>query len=786
MLKNYFKSAWRSLWKNRLYTLLNITGLSIGLTIGILILLWVQDEKSFDGFHPQKAETYELIAHIGTGNSRQIWEGTPAPIAVFGKKEIPAIRNFVRITNNWDFYQLSYGEKKLSAPRMLSVDSSFFSVFHFPLVKGDKTSVFKNPGDIVISETFAKSLFGKNDPIGKVIATDTKEHFTVTAVMQDIPENSSIRADVLFSTALIAATYKGQGYWKSMDTDWGDYYYHTFILLPPGSQPEKIAQQLTAIHRRNQKEAAGNEYTLRPLSKLHLTEVDGTNAAEKTVNIFMAVGWLILLIACINYINLATARAMSRSKEVSMRKIIGAGRLQLFFQFMLESGILFCLAAMLALIFTTLLLPMYNQLSGKQLHLGSFSQQVAGILGYSLLFVLVVAGIYPALLLSSFKPLASIKGKLGAGISMTRFRQALVILQFSFSMILITGTLIFGKQLQYIREKQLGYDRTQTFSFPLRDMQKQAASVKDALLAQSSVLNVSFANQQIVNVGNTTGDTDWDGKAPGQQFMIHSMAIDKDFLSLFKVQLAEGENFKGVPADSAHYILNETAVRNAGISNPIGKRFSLHDKPGTIVGVIKDIHISSLRQKIEPTIFYYRPDAWLAYVKTTGKDASRAIAAVEKLWKQYNADVPFSYSFLDEQYNNLYKTDQRNGVLFRLFSVVAIVISCLGLFGLATYTAQVKTKEIGIRKVLGASVLRITALLNRQFIVLVLIAIFIAVPVAWYAMHRWLQDFVYRISISYWLFVAAAAIALLIALLTVSIQTIRAAIVNPVKSLKTE
>jgi putative ABC transport system permease protein len=400
---------------------------------------------------------------------------------------------------------------------------------------------------------------------------------------------------------------------------------------------------------------------------------------------------------------------------------------------------------------------------------------------------LVVASIYPALLLSSFKPIEALKGKLSFGAGNTQFRKVLVVTQFVFSIALIIATIVISLQLKYVREKNLGYDKDHVFSFNItKGIYEHFGAIKNELLKQPGVNGITASEVSIVGVNSTTGDTDWDGKKEGFTFLIHPMGIDENYIPLFKMQLAAGKNFTGAKSDSVHVILNEAAVEEAGIKDPVGKRFVVWQTNATIIGVVKNFHYASLKQRIEPTVFFYQPANWRMFIKTNGKDANKAIAAAQAMWMKYSPDYPFSYTFVDEEYDALYKTEQRTGMLFNVFSVVAILISCLGLFGLAAYTAQVKTKEIGIRKVLGATVANIMQLLAKDFISLVVISLVIAVPIGWWAMHSWLQDFVFRINISWWIFFLAGLIAILIAVITVGMHALKAALANPVKSLKEE
>jgi len=526
---------------------------------------------------------------------------------------------------------------------------------------------------------------------------------------------------------------------------------------------------------------------LLPLSKMHLYNADLTDRGIETVRIFIIVAILILIIACINYVNLSTARSMLRSKEISMRKIVGAAKSQLFMQFIVETAVLFVFATILALGLIYQLMPIFNRISGKQLSFNITDYHIWMVIVLTILGTLIASSIYPAILLSSFEPLKALKGKISATIGDVLFRKILVVTQFTFSIILIVGTIVITNQLSYIRSKALGYDKSHTLSFWMRDMSPHYDAVKAELLKQPGVLDVTRSNQNIVQMRGISGNTDWDGKAPGQTFIVHLMTIDKDFLSFFKMHMAKGAGFTGAVNDSAHFVLNEAAVKEIGLKDPIGKRFHAWQISGTIIGVVKDFHYGSMKEKIGPAVFYYVPNYMKTiYIRTTGADASKAIAAAQILFKQYNGEFPFSYTFLDDKFNDLYKGEQQEGILFNYFAGIAILISCLGLLGLAAFTAQVRTREIGVRKVLGASVNGIVGLLAKDFIKLVLIAIVVATPIAWYAMNKWLQEFAYRVNLQWWVFVVAGVIAILIAFITISFQSIKAALTNPVKSLRSE
>jgi putative ABC transport system permease protein len=788
MIQNYFKIAWRNLTKSKFYSLINGAGLTLGLGVGILILLWVQDELSFDRFHKQSDDIYKLENRVGTGSSKQIWTTTVAPIAVLGKRELPEIKDGVRMSYNESYILFRYRDKVFNEENSSFTDPSLFSVFDFNLIKGNAEKPFADDNSLVLTETAAKRYFGDEDPIGKILTANDQLNFTVSGVVKDIPKNSTIQGDLFLPISrLFKDMYSSRQDGRNKDNDFHQFNYSTYLLLQPGQDIAKLAVKLRNIHLRNKADDTDLTYLLQPLASKHLYKADGSDGGVETVRMFIIIALLILGIACINYVNLSTARSMLRSKEVSMRKIVGAARKQLFLQFIIETALVFGIAAAAAVTLIYVLLPLYNQLSGKQMVFDLTNFQIWKIIGLTLAGTLAVSSIYPAFLLSSFDPLKAFKGKASLGISDVALRKVLVVTQFAVSVILIIGTFVISSQLKYIHSKALGYDKNHVLSFTMRDMGKHYEAVKADLLSQPGVAGVTRANANIVRIGSQTGSNEWEGKEQGETMMTRPMAIDKDFLSFFKMQLVEGAGFTGSVSDSSHFILNETAIKVSRIKDPIGKRFKLWDKEGTIIGVVKDFHTASMKQKIDPAVFFYDAnEANRIYIKTKSQDAEKVIAAVEKSWKHYNGDFAFSYAFLDDAFNDLYKSEQQSGVLFNLFALIAIVISCLGLFGLAAYTAQVRTREIGVRKVLGSSVTGIVRLLAKDFIQLIIIAIVIAVPIAWYSMNIWLADFAYKISVSWWMFAAAGAMALGVAMLTISFQSIKAALMNPVKSLRSE
>jgi putative ABC transport system permease protein len=782
MLKNYFKIALRSLRNNRTYSLINITGLAVGLTVSILLLLWAKDELSYDRFNVNAAKIYKLAPKFDENN---IWSNTPAPIAVYSKKEVPEVADACRITQASNVSVFEYKGKKITEWQNCRADPSLFTMFSFPLIRGNLKEPFTDSHSIIVSETTAKTFFGDEDPMGIVLKGDDKKLYHVTGVMKDMPANSSIRYNIVFNFKQM------EEFDPKYNTNWDQYSHDTYVMLKPGASPALAAQKMGIIHRHNYNIEANKHlvYLLNPLTKSHLYGIDGSEQGMRIVRVFLIIAAIVLLIACINYVNLITARAMKRSKEISLRKIAGAGKTSLFMQFLSESLLTFFIALVLATGMIYLVMPLYNDLSQKNLVFEFWQPDVLAVFGLTMLATLLLAGIYPAITLSSFKPLEALKGRLSGISSKGSFRRVLVVVQFSFSIILITSTIIIGKQLKYIREKDLGYDKENVFSFHMRNINDHYQPAVDELLKQPGILGVTESGVNLINTYSGSQDVDWDGKTADQRsFGIFQMPVDRNFLQVMGMKLAAGKGFTGSPADSGNFILNETAIQAAGIKEPvIGKRLTFQGTKGVIAGVVKDFHFQDMHQKISPLLIQYDKNLrGEMYVRTTGKDAPRDLAAVAGIWKRYNAEYAFDYTFLDSQFDDLYKTDTHVGQLFDCFAMVTVLISCLGLFGLVTFTAESKVKEIGVRKVLGSSVQGIVVLLSKGLLKPVVIAACIALPVSYWATEKWLQNFAYRTTASWWIFGLAALVTFAIALATVSVQSIRAAMTNPVKSLRTD
>jgi putative ABC transport system permease protein len=793
MIKNYFKTAWRSLLKSRFYTAINISGLAVGLATGIMLLLWVQNEFSYDKFHRDYKHIYQLSSHFDINGEQHTYTGVPGPLSVYAKS-IPGVQSSVRTVREFDQVLSSSNKSKIFDGNTIAfVDSGFFSMFNFAFIDGNKDKVFPNINSVVVTQSTAQKLFGSDQAIGKVV-TCQKNNFVVTGVLKDFPENSTLQYDAVFPMGFYAQQFTADGGnedWKTIDEDLGDFTFTSFVRLNKNEDASKVAQAFTNAYRKARNgDDNKDSFQLQNLADIHLVAADGNKSALRMVQIIMLVVILLLVIASINYVNLSTARSLVRAKEVSVRKIVGARKGHLFFQFTLETLLLFFFATALAFCLIYLLMPLYDDISGKSLSFSLSNVSVWKVIGLAVIATLTASSIYPAVLLSSFRPIEALKGKLTSGIGTASFRKLLVIFQFSISIVLVACTIIMGRQMNFIRNKDLGYDRSYVFSVPLSyGVIKHLQAVKTELKSQAGIVNVAVSDAyNFTDVGNSTGDLDWKGKPANDVFIIAQIRADADFIPAMRMKLIEGRNFSGTPADSASFILNQTAVKKMGLKPPyVGQQISFHEKKGMISGIVQDFNYHSLKEAIAPLIFFrFWGNGNILYVRTTADHAQQAIAATEKEYKKYAGDVPFSYSFLDKNFEEQYKSDQRSGLLFNVFAGIAIFISCLGLLGLATYTAHVRTKEIGIRKVFGASVTSIMQLLSKDFLKLVLMAIIIAPPVAWWAVNKWLQGFAYRINVSWSVFALAGLLSVLIAWITISFQSFKAAMANPIKNLRTE
>ncbi|HTI61810.1 ABC transporter permease [Mucilaginibacter sp.] len=799
MIKNFFKTAWRNLVRHRRMTMINIAGLGIGMAATVLIVLWVQNELSFDKQQPDAANIYRVKAYLTINKTETwVWEHVQYILADHAVKDIPEVENATRLKpNNYAAINMRYRDQVISEKKSAYVDDQWFKMFHYDFIEGSPETFNKNPFSLILTQTTAKKYFGNEEPMGKILKIDTV-NYQVEGVVKDAPANSSFQYNMLMP---IAAQLTDTNQRKNALV-WNNYNYLVFLKLKPGAKPANVSAKLLQILRTNRKDDNGkSKYGLINIRDMHfendLQSSSFAHGNRTIVNVFIVLASFLLITACINYVNLTTARASIRSKEVSIRKIVGAGRLHLFGQFMSESLLVSLIALVFALLLVQVSLPWFRTFTDRQFDQPFSSPVIILIIGATLLISFLLNGLYPAFLLSSFQPLKVFRGKSVLNFKDSGLRKVLVVVQFTISVILIIGTIVIYSQLRYMQKTDIGYNRAQvfTFNFPYWkikgfDFKKSDAllkTVKEELKSQSSVSEISLASSGLVDFGNqSSGSFDWAGRPKDFEPSFAPLRVDPDFQHMMQVKVIEGRWFNTSKADEHNVLLNETAVKLLHLPKPlIGQRFMHQGDTGVIVGVVKDFHYKSLHEKIGPMVISNTGGTGF-YVKTAPRNAAGAIAATQKVWRRFFPDAPFEYDFLDDSYNNLYKTEQQSSLLITLFASIAIVVSALGLLGLAAFAAEQKVKEIGIRKVLGASMQHIVSLLSMDFIKMVLVASVIAFPIAWWAMNKWLQGFAYKISLSWWIFISAAGTALVIALITVSYQAIKAALANPVKSLRSE
>jgi ABC-type antimicrobial peptide transport system permease subunit len=742
------------------------------------IVLWVQDEKSFDRFHNNASTIYMAVSNFKINDNEQYVPLSPGLIGPTAKEDFPAVEDFCRV-RNWDIGYLKYEDVKTSSIFCYYADSTFFSFFNFPIIKGNRNNPLRNPNDVVVSERLAAELFGKEDPVGKIILLDDGRPAHVTAVMKNFPKNTYLNwgsVDLVSSFGIDPASLSNQvmNIWEGTE-------FFSFIRVKPGTDIASITQHLHG--KQAEMWQTFRWFLLQPMVDLHLYTLDGQPAGIKTVRLFQWIALIIFVIACINYVNLVTARASKRQREIGLKKVIGAKKRQLFLQLTGEAVILFIVAIIVALLLNLMLLPVFNSLSGKEITFRLFDANIWLVYITMLVAVVALAGMYPAYLLASFKAstvVQAVQTKRGSNF----FRKALVVTQFVASTALIAGTIVIAAQMKYMRDKDMGYDREQVLMCPMVNMSGHYNAVKAELEQQASISAITAASDNIMDVMSGNGFGNWEDKTDVNAALMHfEMRVDTSFLRVMRLTLVAGANFTS--ASNRQYILNEAAVKLMGMTDPVGKWVEQYDT--RITGVVKDFHFRSLHHEIGPFVMYYEPDRLShLYVRTRPGNAQQAIAAVEKLWKQYNPDYAFTYNFMDDTFNRMYVSEIRTNRLFGIFSIIAILISCLGLLGLVVFSAELKTKEIGIRKVLGASLLNIVKLLTREFLILVGISILIALPLAYWWLDSMLRNFAYRISVGWRMFALAGLITIVLTLLTVGFQAVKAAMANPVKAIKTE
>ncbi len=806
MLTNYLKIALRNLWKNKSFSAINIFGLAIGLATCLLIVLYVVDELSYDTYNDKANRIYRVNTDIRFGGGDLHLAVASDPMGPTLKRDYPQVEQYTRMYASSGSKLVRKGNQFIDEPNVAHVDSTFFDVFTLPAVEGDTRTALNEPNTVVITASTARKYFGTIHAINKTIEAD-KIPYKVTAVIRDIPRNSHFHFDFMFSM-------------DNADYNWGNFLsnnFQTYIVLREGTDYKAFeknfktviekylvpqAKQFMQISSMEEFEKAGNklEYSLMPLTAIHLRSDRfpelSVNGNIQYVYVFGAVAFFVLLIACINFMNLSTARSANRAKEVGIRKVLGTERKTLVYQFLIESFVTVIIALLLALCIAFLVLPVFNDVAAKSLSIKDLlGGKIFPFLIILPFIVSLLAGTYPALFLSRFKPITVLKGSASSGFKKSSLRSVLVVFQFATSIVLIIGTIIVYRQLSYIQNKKLGFNKEQVLIINgTGALGNNVQSFKNEVLNMQGVVSGTISG--FLPVSNSSRNDNSLSKTPvidaKNGINMQRWAVDYDYLKTMGMQIVKGRNFSpDYGSDSSAIIINETAAKLLGFDAPVGKKiYSYNDenKPIAyeIIGVVQNFNYESLRQSIGPLYMVLGNSPWLTSFKVQTANIPALVSQVQDKWKAMAPGMPFSYRFLDDSFDEMYRGEQRVGKVAISFAILAIFIACLGLFGLVTYAAEQRIKEIGIRKVLGASVTNIVSLLSRDFMLLLALAACIAFPLAWWAMHKWLEDFAFRINISWWMFAIAAAIAILIALMTISFQAIKAAIANPVKNLRTE
>lgn len=793
MFKNYLKVAFRTLFRQKGYSFLNVAGLAVGLACAFLIALWIQDEVNYDRFHESGDRIYRVMRHVHFGDQIYTQEGVPWPLARVLKEEYPEVEDVTFITGAENL-TFSRGEL-LMHEQGRHAGPAFFTMFSWRLIQGVPEKVLQNPTSIVISASLAEKYFGgdwreRGGAVGETIYIDNRQDFTVTGVFEDIPHHSSLRFDFVLPMEDHYMRRK-----RGLD-DWNNSSLRLFIRTRERVDEAVLTAKITNIQNDHlDHDQFRSELFLQPYTDQHLysTFEDGVlivGPIEYYVRIFSVVALIILLIACINFMNLATARSMRRAREIGVRKAVGAARRSLVGQFMGESLLLVFVAFILAMGLVVAALPLFNGLTEKSIAMTNIHGSTLLLFAGIGILTALIAGTYPALYLSSFNAVSILRGRFRVSGSNARLRQGLVVFQFAMSILLIVGTVTVYQQIGYIHSKDLGLDREHVIYLPLEgQINDMFDIVKEELLHRPGIAFVTSTSENPLEVRNNTHTVSWQEKDVASQIPVHTISVNFDFLDVMKIELAAGRDFDpSFGTDSVNYIINEKALEMMGFADPLGQRLSLWgSESGTIVGVVKDFHMALLYSEIAPMIIRLAPQntRWL-FLRTEPGRTQETLASLETIYGRLNATYPFEYRFLDESYRQTYRSETVIGKLASYFTVLALFIAGLGLFGLASFAAQQRTKEIGVRKVLGATVSNLVVLLSKDFITLVLLAFVLTIPLSYVLLERWLDNFAYRIEIGPGVFVLTGVLIVLIALATVSYQSIKSALADPVKSLRYE
>lgn len=789
MLKNYLTTAIRSLGRFKLFTFLNVFGLATGMACSILILLWVQDETSYDKFNPDAGKMYRLTADIA-GTPAAV---TPPPILPAIKQQIPGIQAVTRVVPI--SANVAIGNRKFAEKNLLYADPNFLQIFNYPLLDGQRASVLNRPDGVVLTEETAIKYFGASNAVGRMIHVDNDingHNYQVTGILKNIPHNSHLQFGLLLPIDL---------YNRDNGQVWDNFACYSYIRLSnhfnvTDASLKKLEKRIDAIYKANNKSDTKCSYALQPLTDIHLhsrltLDVDGQGNIQY-VTIFFMVALFILLLACINFMNLYTALGSQRAKEVGLRKTIGALRGQLIVQFMTESMLVALCSLIIGCTLAWLLLPLFNQLAGKAITVDFSSiKLIVQLLGLAVI-VGIVSGSYPAFFLSAFNPAKVLKGlKITAG-GKSYLRNGLVTFQFAIAVVLIVSTIVVNYQLRFIKNRDIGFNKRNLMYIEMPkigDLRNNYEALKASLIQRPYITDYTLVDHLPTNVTSATNNVNWIGKDPRQQILFPHIGIDGRFIKTFGMHLLAGRSFDDqIPSDDNNYVLNERAVKQMGMTtaNAIGQKISSNGHEGYIIGVVKDFNFKPVQQPIEPLIMKHTNQGGYLVLRTTPQKPQPFITMLKEVFKDVYPNAPFTYGFVDEDLSKMYLAEQRMEILLNTFSIISIIISCLGLFGLAAFATQRRIKEIGVRRVLGASVLGLTGMLMKDFVKLVVLSLVIAFPVAWYGMNNWLNNYAYRIELNWWIFAAAGVAAIATALLTISYQSIKAALSNPVQCLRTE
>jgi ABC-type antimicrobial peptide transport system permease subunit len=786
MLKNYLTIALRNIVRNKLFSTLNILGLAIGMGSAILIFLWVNDELKVDQFHEQGAQLYRVMENQQyTDGKLFTFSSTPGPMAPFIKDKYPEIERATRFS--WPVNNLfTYGDKSFYDNGRYA-DQDFLDMFSFALVAGNKSIALKEKNSIVINETMAEKYFGKEEAIGKTIIMNTKDSYVVTAVVKNISKRSSIS----FTYLLPFQVFFEQN--KSWLDQWGNNNIRTFIQLAKDVDLPAFQSKFKDEIKEHEKDS-NVELFVQPYQEMYLYGdfENGKQAGGRIeyVRIFLVVAVFVLLIACINFMNLSTAQAGKRAKEVGLRKVAGAFPRQLFRQFMGESFVTVSIAALIALFLVALMIPSFNELTGKEIGVQLLDKNIVYIVLGVIAATSLLAGSYPAFIISEFKPVQVLKGQLKSGTGAFMFRKVLVVTQFFLSILGIISTIVVYRQMNFMQNRDIGFDRDNVFYVWMDgDVNPKFDTFRERLLQSAGVESVTASTQLPIDIGNSTYGLQWEGMDPNSRILFSNLDVDFDFIQTMKMTMVEGRSFdRAVIADTINYIVNEVAAEKFGFKNgTAGQDLTMWERKGKIVGVVKNFNFGSLHSPIEPLVMRVKGKyASCLLVRSKANQNEAAISSTERLWKEYAAGYPFKYSFLNQDWEGYYKSEQQRGKVFNAMSGMSIFISCLGLFGLSAFSAERRTKELGIRKVMGASVNGLVALMGKEFALLVLIASAIGCPLGWYLMNGWLQNYAYHVEVGWGTLTFAMLFCISIALFTVSYHAIRVAISNPAKAIRYE